>query len=77
MAKSNPKRMSLLDASFLSMETRDTPMHVAALQIFSLPDDAPADFVKSIVQRYRTPAKLGRPWNLKLANVPFARLSPA
>lgn len=77
MAKSNPRRMSLLDASFLSMETRDTPMHVAALQIFSLPENAPADFVKNIVQRYRTPARLGRPWNLKLANVPFARLSPA
>ena len=77
MARSAPKRLSILDASFLTMESRDTPMHVGALQIFSLPKNAPADFIKSIVQRYRAPSALGKPWNLKLADVPFSRLSPA
>jgi diacylglycerol O-acyltransferase len=77
MSRSAARRLSILDASFLSMETRDTPMHVGALQIFSLPKDAKADFVKSIVQRYRTPGNLGAPWNLKLAAVPLGRLLPA
>lgn len=77
MAESQPQRLPILDASFLGMETRDTPMHVGALQIFSLPDQAAPDFVKTIVQRYRTPAALGKPWNLKLAPVPLGRVLPA
>jgi diacylglycerol O-acyltransferase len=77
MTRSAPKRLSILDASFLSMEIRDTPMHVGALQVFSLPKNAPADFIKSIVRRYRAPSALGKPWNLKLADVPLARVSPA
>ncbi len=77
MAHSAAQRLSILDASFLSMETRDTPMHVGALQIFSLPKKAPTDFVRSIVQRYRTPSALSAPWNLKLAAVPLGRLLPA
>lgn len=77
MADSRPKRLSILDASFLGMESRDTPMHVGALQIFSLPKNAAPDFIKSIVQRYRTPAAIGAPWNLKLAAVPLSRALPA
>ena len=33
-------RVPLLDSTFLRIETSDTPMHVAALQVFSLPEDA-------------------------------------
>lgn len=77
MTSSTARRLSILDASFLSMETRDTPMHVGALQIFSLPKNAKANFVKSIVERYRAPLALASPWNLKLAAVPLGRLLPA
>jgi len=35
------RRLSFLDATFLRIETRETPMHVAGLQVFELPRDAP------------------------------------
>jgi len=31
------RRMQLLDASFLQLESRQTPMHVAPLALFTLP----------------------------------------
>lgn len=77
MTHSPARRLPILDASFLGMETRDTPMHVGALQIFTLPKDAPANFVKAIVDRYRAPLAVATPWNLKLAAVPLGRLLPA
>jgi WS/DGAT/MGAT family acyltransferase len=71
------RRLSLLDAAFLQVETRDTPMHVAALQIFVLPRNAPRDFVQHIVRRLRAPRALAPPWNLKLSDAPLSRLAPA
>jgi hypothetical protein len=35
------KPLNLLDLSFVLMETRQTPMHVAGLQTFVPPPDAP------------------------------------
>jgi WS/DGAT/MGAT family acyltransferase len=52
-------------------------MHVAALQIFVLPRNAPRDFVQRIVRRMRTPRAIARPFNLKLADSPLSRLAPA
>lgn len=75
--KTTPRRLSALDATFLRMETRDTPMHVGSLQIFSIPSGAPADFVKNIVHSYRSARPLCRPWNLKLVRVPLSAVLPA
>lgn len=74
---SKARRMSLLDASFLQIETRETPMHVAGLQVFKLPKNAPEDFIKNVVLKLRSPESIARPWNLKLAPVAFSRLAPA
>jgi len=71
------KRLSVLDAVFLHLETKETPMHVASLMTFKLPDDAPRDFVRSLVQAYRAPVPLSRPWNVKLIRVPFSGVAPA
>ena len=38
------KQLSPLDASWLYVESQDTPMHVGGLMIFELPEDAPPDF---------------------------------
>lgn len=76
MARS-PKRLSLLDASFLQIETREAPTHVAALQVFVLPPNAPRDFIKRVVQTLRAPTALAKPWNLKLADTRASRLAPA
>ncbi|MEE2031206.1 WS/DGAT/MGAT family O-acyltransferase [Rhodococcus chondri] len=40
-----------LDAMFLASETREHPMHVGGLQIFRLPEGAPADYVQTLHQR--------------------------
>lgn len=71
------RRLSLLDGSFLNIETREAPMHVAGLQVFKLPTNAPRDFVKTVVQALRTSGPLARPFNLKLADVPLGRVAPA
>lgn len=71
------RRLSLLDATFLTIETREAPMHVAGLQVYALPPDAPRDFVKNVVRTLRAPGSLAPPFNLKLADVPFSRMAPA
>ena len=43
------QRLNPLDASWLMVDSRDTPMHVAGLQIFSLPDDAPSDYLHKLL----------------------------
>lgn len=60
------KKLNPLDASWLQVESRDTPMHVAQMQIFSLPEDAPDDFVLDLVARAKASKDLQEPWNLKL-----------
>jgi WS/DGAT/MGAT family acyltransferase len=71
------RRLSMLDATFLNIETREAPMHVAGLQVFQLPPKAPRDFVKNVVRTLRAPGPLARPFNLKLADVPLGRVAPA
>src|SRR5262245_40907980 len=75
--KSRAVRLPLMDASFLQVETRDTPTHVASLQIFVLPRDAKPDFIRSVVARLRAPVALSAPWNLKLAPSRLSRWVPA
>ncbi|RJS92485.1 wax ester/triacylglycerol synthase family O-acyltransferase [Salinisphaera sp. Q1T1-3] len=38
---------------FLHLERRNQPMHVGGLQLFELPDDAPVDYVRRLVERAR------------------------
>ena len=71
------RRMSLLDTAFVNVETRDTPMHIGGLQIFSLPPNAPPDFVKNIVRRFRNTSVVGRPFNMKLEKTLWARIAPS
>ena len=59
-------KLTSVDSIFFHMESHDTPMHVAGLQVFSLPKDAGADFVHKLVASLRSPTQLTAPWNLKL-----------
>ncbi|MGH8530051.1 MAG: WS/DGAT/MGAT family O-acyltransferase [Nevskiales bacterium] len=56
------------DASFLFMETRETPMHVAGLMTFALPDRAPPDFCHRLMQEFRDSREFYSPWNRRLAS---------
>ncbi len=77
MAQATTKRLSTTDASFLKIETRDTPMHIAGLHIFSIPEGAPADFIKNIVKRFRTVSSVGKPFNLVLNNSLLSGIAPS
>lgn len=58
--------LSPLDNVFFQMESNDTPMHVAGLQLFLLPDHADDGFIQALVASWRSPTHLKAPWNLKL-----------
>lgn len=69
--------ISPVDASFLYLESRATPMHVSIMQIFALPQGAPEDFLRRLVQHFRSARELVSPWNLKLASPLLGRALPA
>jgi len=60
-----------LDAIWLALESRDTPMHVGGLFEFTLPQDAPADYLKQEFERMREARTIPAPWNLKLVEGPL------
>jgi diacylglycerol O-acyltransferase len=60
-----------LDAAWLVLESRDTPMHVGGLFEFTLPQDAPADYLKREFERMREAQTIPPPWNLKLVEGPL------
>ena len=55
-----------LDAAWLYVDTHDTPMQVANLQIFSPPPGAPDDYVGRIVAELKAPRAVVPPFNKKL-----------
>ena len=62
------KRMKPLDARWLLMESPETPMHVGALAIFSLPAKAGKDYLSELVAEMREFTALAPPWNYRLSN---------
>ncbi len=59
------KALSPSDAMFLFGENRRQPMHVAGLQLYSLPKDAPPDFVGKMVEQMRAHPEPQPPYNLR------------
>ena len=76
MASRTRTRLPLLDSTFLRIESSETPMHIGALQIFSIPDGASPGFVSEIVAQYRRPTALARPFNQVLLGGPLAKIAP-
>jgi diacylglycerol O-acyltransferase / wax synthase len=64
------RRISPVDAAWLAIESRDTPMHVGGLFEFTLPPDAPEDYLQSLFARMRAKRAVPPPWNLKLLDTP-------
>lgn len=64
-------RVSPVDAAWLLLESRDTPMHVGGLMEFTRPPDAGPDYLKEQVDRMRAARTLARPWDLKLVGAPL------
>ena len=70
------KKLSPMDASWLYVESRATPMQVGNLSIFSLPEDAGEEFVQELVERARNSTIVVAPWNLKLRGGNLGRAMP-
>jgi WS/DGAT/MGAT family acyltransferase len=60
-------RVSPLDASWLAVDSDDTPMQVGSLQIYSIPEGAPEAFLRDEVIRLKSLSEVVSPWNRKLA----------
>ncbi|GAB3673437.1 WS/DGAT/MGAT family O-acyltransferase [Salinisphaera aquimarina] len=60
------KRLNLVDMAWLNVETERAPMHVGGLLTFRIPDDAPADLPRRIVEHYHQFTKAHSPWNHRL-----------
>jgi WS/DGAT/MGAT family acyltransferase len=71
------KPLNLLDLSFVLMETRQTPMHVAGLQTFLPPPGAPRDFPKQVYEYLRSFPVTAPPFNYRLRGVGPGRLMPS
>ena len=59
-------RLNPLDAAWVMTETRATPNHVGALLIFSLPEGAPRDYLRSLMHEFRSHRGFRAPWNRRL-----------
>ncbi len=66
-----------LDAAWLFVDSRETPMHVGVLQLFSLPEGAPDDYVGAMVRAFKTGTRLSSPWNKRLASGLLDRALPS
>jgi WS/DGAT/MGAT family acyltransferase len=71
------KRLKPLDAAWLYVESRDTPMHVASLMIFSKPPGAKADFLREMVLQAKDTKAFAAPWNLRLAESVLSGVLPS
>jgi WS/DGAT/MGAT family acyltransferase len=65
------KNLNPLDASWLLVESRDTPMHVGGLMRFALPEDLPPDFFRELLTEFRAARSFAPPWNQKLRSALF------
>lgn len=61
------KRIGILDASWLAVESDETPMHVGNMQIYQLPPGAPETFLRDMVTRMKSDCDVVPPWSYKLA----------
>lgn len=66
------KQVPPLDLAWLMLESRDTPMHVGGLFEFTLPDDAPPEYLSRVVDEMRAKTQtVHPPWNLRLVEGPL------
>jgi diacylglycerol O-acyltransferase len=59
-------RLNPMDAAWIMTETRATPNHVGGLLIFTLPDNAPRDYMRSLMHDFRSFRGFTAPWNRRL-----------
>lgn len=70
------KPLSGVDGAFLSLETRQTPMHVASLHLFDLPAGRAGDFHADIRRQMRRRLRIAPVLTRKLAPMPLQFANP-
>lgn len=53
----------LVDRIFLVQESAETPQHVAGLGVFTLPADAPPDYLETLVARFQSTHEFAEPFD--------------
>lgn len=59
-------RLNPLDSAWLFTESRATPNHVGGLLQFRLPEGAPKDYMRRLMQEFRNHREFTAPWNRRL-----------
>lgn len=70
------KRLNILDASWLYVESPTTPMQVGGLLTFCIPTDASEHFVRDMVEDFRGATSVYPPWNRRLKSARLRSLTP-
>jgi diacylglycerol O-acyltransferase len=68
--------LSGLDATFLHLETPETPMHVGGLSIFELAPDYTGNFIEDVRAHIQNRMHLAPIFQRKLVNMPFDLANP-
>jgi len=68
--------LSSMDASFLHLETPETPMHVGSLMLFDLPEGYEGDYYEDVKAQLAKRLHLARLFHRKLATMPFELADP-
>lgn len=61
------EKVNMTEAAWLMMESKDRPVHVATLLIYSLPTDAEPDYLSKMVSELRESTEFVEPFNRRLA----------
>ena len=70
-------KLNTQDASFLMLESPDSPMHIGFMLTFKLPKGAPADYMQKLHAKLERFAVDVEPFNLRLAQKEgFGKLAP-
>lgn len=70
------KRLNLVDTAWLNVETENAPMQVGGLLTFQIPDGAPKDLPRRIVEHYHSFTKAYSPWNHRLRPGALRNVAP-
>ena len=68
--------LSSIDASFLHLETPETPMHVGSLMLFDLPKGYRGDYYEDVKALFAKRMHLCSLFHRKLAQMPFELADP-
>jgi diacylglycerol O-acyltransferase / wax synthase len=72
-----PRQLSGLDATFLYLESRETPMHVGSVNLYSLPAGHKGSFIKALRAHIASRMHLAPLFSNRLAFAPFDMGHPA